>query len=398
MYHPALPVRVAGLLILVLTLGRLAVHAQYRVFTWDSFEETQSTLPEHLVLGHYADAETVSAVPYSMLPKFPAIRTPLAEIENGLVALRFQPQPEKQHLSVVNKTFLERRRLGQLGSALVQADFYVPPVGTPWPNFAMLASDSDPAKEGNYHFYRFGTLDDRVYFSFSDGGERPKEYHQQPLSELNLFRPGWHRFQIVFYGQDRIYCAVDGQMTSFSPIIEPTLTRLSPGIMVTHREGAPNLPVVSDNLSIQWTPQPVSQLPISPWTRDPNAVAVVGGNNPKLMEADSPVAWRISPTEAWAESQSKNKPLLVMFCVPEIPSYKYLVDLCPNNESAKTWLSQFIPLRIDTNQLGGGQLAGRFNVFRVPTMMVLGPDGKERNRVTVIPNQTTWQDITALHN
>jgi hypothetical protein len=41
-------------------------------------------------------------------------------------------------------------------------------------------------------------------------------------------------------------------------------------------------------------------------------------------------------------------------------------------------------LKVDVNQLGGGTLAQRFGIVRVPTFMVMGPDGKELKRIPVV--------------
>ncbi len=372
--------------------------SQFRVFSWDSFEGAEDSLPDQLRFGHYANTNNVSPVRYDQLPDFLALRTPLAVRENGTMGLRLEPNTDRPHLSVVNKSHLERARLGAQGSAVIQADFYVPEIDEPWPNFAMLASHQDPEKPSAYRMYRFGITGEQLYFSYLDGGTAPKVYVRQRLSELNLQLPGWHRFQIIFHGQNQIFCAIDGQMTSFSPVEENTLTRLAPGIMVTKRKDVENEAVIADNISIQWTPQPVSRLPLSPWTQDPSKIAVLGGDNPRLMEPDSSVVWRVDPGAAWQEVQQTQKPMLVLFYVPQIPSYDYLVDLCPDNDPAGTWFQQFVPLRVDTDQLKGGQLAKKFGVFRVPTLLVLDTNGKEQKRLVVIPDKTQWSEVLALGN
>jgi hypothetical protein len=38
---------------------------------------------------------------------------------------------------------------------------------------------------------------------------QPLVYHQQKLSDFNLKRPGWHRLQMIFVGQEDIFCAID---------------------------------------------------------------------------------------------------------------------------------------------------------------------------------------------
>jgi len=368
----------------------VSAYAQYRLFSWENFENATSGLPPTLKHGYSGSTDTTQPVPY-LAPSLPGgIREGIARQENQEVGLAFKPTEDLRHLSLTHRVFLDRGKLGSTGSALVQADFYVPPPGQPRPNMALIAVGSDPNAKSTYRFYRFGVLDERLYFSFTNGGP-PELYVQEPIARMNL-EPGWHRFQIIFNGQQEIYCAVDGEFTGFSPINEPTLTRISPGIMVTKTDTGGT--AIADNLSIQWTPEANTPLPKSPWkTGIVTARPGVGGNNPRLFEPDSPVGWYANTTQAWAAAQGAGKPLLVMFHVPEIVPYRYLVDLSPDDERTKQWFSQFVPLRIDINQLQGGRAAETFEVFRVPTLMVLGSDGRERSRVVVRPNQTSWNDI-----
>lgn len=373
--------------------------AQYKVFSWESFEETREKLPASLKFGHYGNAETVGAVGYSTLTSLPGMVTGITSTENGQFGLRFSPTEARPQASLINKTALNRERLGTVGSALVQADFYMPPDGEGYPNFALLANHYDPeVDKAVYRFYRFGVLGKRVYFSFANGGPEPAIYVEQPVEQLNLSTPGWHRFQIIFYGQDRIYCAIDGQMTKFSPITDTTLTNLSPGIMVTHRKGLGDPSAYADNLSIQWSPEAEPQLPRSPWVPNAETARAGGtaGSNPKLLEADSTVGWYRDSGQAWRVAQSTQKPILAFFYVPEAEGYKYIVESCPNDEATKEWLTRFVPLRIDINQLGGGRMAENFNIYRVPAIMVMGTDGKEKTRLVVQKDKTAWEEILGL--
>jgi thiol:disulfide interchange protein len=60
----------------------------------------------------------------------------------------------------------------------------------------------------------------------------------------------------------------------------------------------------------------------------------------------------------------------------------------PRDATTRALLDKYVLLRVDVNQLNGGFQAQRFNIVRVPTLMVLSPDGREQRRLPVISNQT----------
>ncbi len=370
--------------------------AQYRVHDWMNFEDGR--LPERLAFGHLANEETVTPLNMSA-PGIPAaLRIGVAQTEIGAGAIRFAPTDSNNHLSAVSTTAMERNRLGADGRALYQADFFLPGPGAPVPEtMALLAVAGEAGgSTTSYRMYRFGIQrGNRLFFAFADGvSANPVIYLFQDFDQLGLARPGWHRFQIIFFGQNTIYCAVDGRMTSFSPIEESSLTTMRPGLMVTRGEIPPTAQVqaLADNLSIQWTPL-ASPLPDSPWTRPTAAMLAGTATTRNLMEEGSRLPWTSNPTEAWTTARQANRPILAMFYAPRIAPYTYLQSVVPQTPDSQTLFEDFVLLRVDTNQLSGGTLAERFDVFRVPTFIKLDAAGKESGRFTVVNNQTSWTEI-----
>jgi len=374
-----------------------SAQAQFRIFYWDSFEKNAGLLPPSLMHTNSGGTDTTQILDFASGGVPPGIMSGIAETECGRYGLRFSPkfQDKLGVTGLVHREFLSRDRLGRDGCALVQADIYLPPKGVNMGNAALVAQQLDPANPRSLRCYRFGLKSNgsnKVYFSFTNGGDAPAVYHQAELSDQTLKRPGWHRFQMIFYGQDKIYCAVDTKFAAFSPVAEGTLTRLSPGITISSDPKAgTHGPVYCDNLSIQWTPVATPDLPESPWVR----AVPVQRTGKLLIEADSSVGWHSNTKSAWAESQKTGKPVLVLFYIPNLPAYKYLSATCPNDDAAKAFFARFVPLRIDVNQLGGGQMAERFGVTRVPMFMVMNTDGRAGTKVLVENGRTAWNDIVA---
>jgi len=388
--------RVVGVALLILAAAASA-HAQFRVYYWDSFEESAGRLPETLVHTNDGGPHMTQLFDFRSAEAPPGILGGIAGTECGRYGMRFAPKFNGAVAigGVTHRNFLSRERLGATGCALVQADIYLPERETPMANIALVAQQFDPAKPKKLCLYRFGLSggsSDKIYFSFTNGGDKPVTYVHANLDPKTVKRPGWHRFQMIFYGQDKIYCAIDTKFTSFSPIVDSTLKELGPGVVaVANNETRQHGPVYCDNLSIQWTPVATPDLPESPWSMN----APTARTNAKLVEADSSVGWHSNTESAWAESKRTGKPILVLFLVPNLPAYKYLSATCPNDDAAKAFFARFVPLRIDVNQLGGGQMAERFGITRVPLFMVMGTDGQPGAKALVENGKTQWADIVA---
>lgn len=362
---------------------------RYEILTLEDFNA--GVIPETLPMGHSANQDNVLSFAYASAQGMPGLITPLSSVECGSSGVAFQPSTENPHLSLFSKTTLERARLGENGRALYQADYYIPEEGQPLPNIAMLAAVMKTNEDKpSYAFYRFGLERDgkNLFFSFTNNTPQPVDFRTQPAAEFGLVRPGWNRFQIIFVGQNEIVCAVNGKPTSFSPILEGTLTRLNPGLMVTIGKD-PTSSALADNLSIQFSAED-APLPDSPWT-----MAATATQSETLLEPNPDLLWYTDPSAAWKAGQAQRKPILVLFYVPSAAPYANLKKMVPYNDEAKALLQKFILLRVDVNQLAGGKLAQRRKVFRVPTLLVFGVDGQEKTRIQTTAPLTTWESIKA---
>lgn len=376
--------------ILAFLLGGVgSASAQYQIFSWESFENGR--LPEKLTMGHFADNETVVVGDYTVAGVPRETFAGPAASEVGRFGLFFRPLPKKMHLSVFSQDGLNRQRLGAHGRALYQADFFIPAEGQPIPSFSLLAQVLQDGKT-NYKFYRFGVEEGRgrIFFSFVNDTPQPVIFHSQKLDEFNLKRPGWHRFQIIFEGQSQIICAIDAQPTSFSPIQEPTHTVLNAGIMVTSAKF--DAIAMADNLSIQWTDQDVP-IPVSPWVRMLDAV---DATQTSALDTGPILTWHEDSAVAWRQASIQNRPILAMFYTNRIGPYEYLKSIVPNNDNTYADFAPYILLKIDANQLAGGRLAERFQIYRLPTFVAMGSDAKERGRLVVTNRQTRWEEIQAF--
>lgn len=360
--------------------------AQFRVHSWLNFEEP--ALPSALTAGHEADNETVRVFPFNQAPAI-IPSEPVLQQELGNRGLLFQTDDVRRHLTVYDSLSLDRTKLGASGQALYQADFFLPAAGEPIPNVSLLAAVKRPDQSASYSFYRFGIKagGDSVFFTFADdSSSEPLMYYQQPISELDLKRPGWHRFQIVFTGQNQIECVIDGKKTSFSPITENTHKVLSAGMMITSSE--PRAQALVDNLSIQWTNQK-APLPISPWDREASNRAQLSTGSP----FDSNI-WMNDPSKAWALGQSWQKPVLVFFYAPQSETYQNLLKIHPNGANPQSLFSDYVAVRVNTNQLNGGRLAQKFGIYRIPSFMIMNTDGSEKGRLIYNPKTSDWNEIS----
>jgi hypothetical protein len=117
-----------------------------------------------------------------------------------------------------------------------------------------------------------------------------------------------------------------------------------------------------------------------------------------IMEGNSRLPWLDNPTEAATAARADNRTILAMFFAPRIAPYTYLQGIVPQTDDSRALFEKFVLLRVDTNQLSGGTLAERFDVFRVPTFIKLDATGTEAGRLTVVNNQTTWEEISTFLN
>lgn len=385
-------------------LGSLGVcstaFAQYKLQAWYNFED--GSIPSQLVPGHYAGPDSLRLGIWRTLTDVPALTQGVAATEVGAAGLVFSPGSGKPQVSLIANTSMDRSRLQPGWKAVYQADFFLDEPGKPSPTTALLAITPKEGLKFGYSFYRFGVLEggEQIFFSFANQTPEPVLYNSQPLSSYNLQRPGWHRFQIIFEGPDQIAFAIDTIPTSFSPIIEPTLTMMHPGLMVTTQK--PEAKTYVDNLSIQWTMEAGAPLPDSPWSSAlatdvaaaPNGAATSSSAAP-IYDADTMLNWFDDHNAAVQAALVQGKPMLALFYAPKIAPYTYLKGITPAGASTEDLFNKFVLLKVDANQLAGGKTAGDFRVLRLPTFVVIGANSQEKGRVEVMNNQTTWESISS---
>jgi len=372
----------------------IPVMAQFTVFSWNNFED--KVLPENLRREHTANVDNVNIFDFSSPQAPAAILEGVAQTECGRYGLRFLVTTAGEYIKVVSNVTLDRRNLGTKGKALYQADIFLSENNADLPySAAVMAEMPNPdPKKASYSFYRFGVQkSESVFFSYTNNTQQPLIYKLVKIDQLQLKRPGWHRFQIIFDGQENIICAIDGKATSFSPIQEPTLNMLRAGFMVSSSTTESGVCYV-DNLSIQWTNESL-ELPDSPWTSSPGAkdsgqislptpqdssanplgsIATPLSSTPSVSD----LKWTSSPEDAWQMSASQNRPLIILFYAPRVNAYKNLEQFFGASQPARAFLNQFVLLRLDVNQLRGGTIAQQFQVNKVPCFVLVGKDGKER--------------------
>ncbi|MBN1901326.1 thioredoxin family protein [Candidatus Sumerlaeota bacterium] len=376
---------------------------QYKVFVWDNFDD--GIKPSTLEFSHEASPKSVFVHNYQAPGTPPSILDGKAHSECGPFGLRFKTGEKARFLSVVDSLTLNRNLLGDKGRALYQADFYLPHEGEPYPAMSVFAVDHEIGEMvKRWNWYRFGIDNQNIYFSYNNGYIKkgaPVLYLHEKIRNLSLRRPGWHRFQIVFEGKEKIICAIDGSPLSFSPIMEGALRNLRAGIMVA---SAPDKPgeCFADNLSVQWTPEDVP-FPDSPWVSQEVASSPSNSIANPLLSMNSPTPsdslshnWLTIPEEAWQKGLAEKKSLLILFYAPRVKMYQELLPILEADPHALNLLSQFILLKIEVNQLKGGKIAETFKVNKVPAFVVMEPvSGKETARAVML-SDTPWAKVAPV--
>ncbi|MBI1291779.1 hypothetical protein GC173_11130 [bacterium] len=366
-----------------LLLSHNTASAQFNLKSWENFE---SGIPAGSIMLHNSNATNTRVVSYASLGD-PNLTTPEVQRECGAMGLQLQTNATQRFLCITVPVVLERARLGTTGRALFQADVYLPGKADIGHSAAVLAVGTDgrtqlKPNQSFWNLYRFGCIGgERAFFSYTNGSAAPKIYLHDKLSSLGPERSGWHRFQFIVEGQTGISCYVDGVLTSFSPIQENTLAFIQPGIMVTAPVDKP-YSVLLDNLSIQWTMDPATPVPQSPWV---TAEEIAGSVDR--------VQWRADIPEALAEGRQTGKPTLALFYMPgNVTSQDLFNNVFQNSDEARQYLNSAVLTRVDVNQLRGSAVARQYSVARVPSLLVLGPDGKELGRVDIAQGER-WKQI-----
>ena len=385
----------------------------------------------------------------SMPPDF---RDGIAAPVVGSYGAGIQSKPDPEDRSTHQRGFsigvlLDRDKLGANGRALYQADFYLPPTNVPEqaPCIAILALDptvsgsastSSPMSGLPKAFYRFGISRRKtatLYFScVMPGAETAPVYEQDTKLFGAIPRPGWHRFAMLFTGNEEIRCYLDGKEPRFSPIKDSRLRKLKLGVMLA--DALHSYECYVDNLTILWSMDD-SPLPPSPFVASwanvslqtpatamaapavPAAVSVAMPSlppppattppplppapatvpvidiPPPLPVATAPLVW-LEPAAAWAQAQKNRQHFLLFFFSPADAASARLDGLLDDNLAARTVVQSCSKAKVDVTRQTGLDIAKGYKIPAVPTMIIFTPDGSEVGRATFTAGDT-WESFAA---
>ncbi|MGI8905754.1 MAG: thioredoxin family protein [Candidatus Sumerlaeaceae bacterium] len=386
--------------------------AQYEVQQWANFEDKKIPA-DAMTIGKSPD-QTLKVVDLSAVQgAAPAFRVGAAGKETGKAALEIQTMVDAPQgvysIGLAMKKELDRDTLGPQGRALLQADFYIPETGKPLPSLAVLAMDL-PTSPGipipnnipamNRGFYRFGiTKQASLYFSCVRPSEATAAIYLQDNELLKQIpSPGWHRFALAFQGPDTIHCYIDGREPKFSPIKDTSFKKMLVGVMLA--ENKLDYKAYMDNLSIQVSKE-APGIPDSPYAEGWNLAASATGKiatdatAPAPLQMQQVTGW-VDPLEAWQTAQKLKKPMLLYFYAPGVKAVTRMDNLFATDPDAKEFLARHACARIDVNQLQGGDLAKKYEVFKVPTLLVFSPDAKQAKKSSPTSNADFKSVVTEL--
>lgn len=378
---------------------------QYQVREWANFEDGK--LPPNLITigGNWQSRMQVVPVD-SVTDQGTAFKNP----ELGSHVLKLEAAPSTENAStwqvgLAVGEVLDRTQLGPNSRALFQADFFVPAQQAP--SIAVLAMEP-PDGNGKHvdsikrSFYRFGmTKADRAYFSqVSPGEETATQFHQDNELFNQMPKPGWHRFAIVCEGPSIIRCYIDGREAAFSPLEDTSMKQIMVGLLLADNER--QYTAYADNLSIQLSDDALA-LPASPYdsgwsvaARSSSRAATVGASTaqPTAQVSTALAAEWLPPVQAWNKAKAENKGLLLYFYAPGVQRVEQINQILATDPAAKEYMSKHACARVDVNQLEGGSIAKKYQIFKVPAFLVIAPDAQSSTRS--LPGQgATWQQIAA---
>lgn len=379
------------------------IYAQYKIFAWENFEGDK--LSDSLTKFGKGAEENIYIAKYYQITGFPNVLEGIAKTECGMGCMFIRTQPSARYLRVVSSDKLDRSRLKDVGTAIVQADFYIKEISADMVGVALVATEIDPNTPTILNrFYRLGISDNGdIYFSFFDGldpqnEEKLKNFPRENINNYQLKIPGWHRFQMVFRGQKNIHCYLDGKETSFSPIPESTLKSLQMGVMTASKSTTNSYITLVDNLSIQIADEE-QPLPISPWRKDysPTSNNPLSSSDMSNMQSSSNtnknIIWYRTSDDAVAANAQKKMPYLILFYSPFAKANAFLEKIFQTDKSAQSFLQNYILVSIDVNQLGGGSLAETMKVYKFPFFVILNSNGQELSRA-IFTKEMNWEELS----
>lgn len=378
--------------------------AQYEVREWANFEDGK--LPDNMITIGGGWQQRMQVTPVTAATTQPAA---FKNEEIGTHVLRLDAAPNPSiaptwQLGLAVGEVVDRSQLGPNGRALFQADFYVE--DDFYPSLAVMAMEPPKDMVNNHvdsikgSFYRFGiTKGDRVYFSQVTPGDATARVFEQDNNLLKAIpAPGWHRFAIVCEGAETIRCYVDGREASFSPLIDASMKEVMVGMLLADSEKS--YTAYADNLSIQISDE-APALPASPYE---NGWSIPAGPSSKAQSAGVSTAvptaevtnqlaadW-LPPVQAWQKAQAEKKGMLLYFFAPGVDRVEKVNQILASDPAAKAYMASHACARVDVNQLEGGSIAKKYNIFKVPTFLVISPDAQQFKKATPGANDT-WSQI-----
>lgn len=111
----------------------------------------------------------------------------------------------------------------------------------------------------------------------------------------------------------------------------------------------------------------------------------------KASQGTAPVKW-LSPTNAWADSQARKVAMLLVFHSPTVEQAATLNKMLDSQSNARDFLGKYACSRVDVSTVSGQAIARKYQVFRVPTLLLIAPDAKSYKRVTPAATDS-WDEI-----
>lgn len=107
---------------------------------------------------------------------------------------------------------------------------------------------------------------------------------------------------------------------------------------------------------------------------------MIKGTFYRLMKIPAPadgIAWRTDFQAALAESKQLGKPLLVDFSASWCPPCQVMKhEVWPNAEVREAAMAGYVPVLLDVDVPAAQEVAQRYNVGSVPTILVLDAEGR----------------------
>jgi thiol:disulfide interchange protein len=93
--------------------------------------------------------------------------------------------------------------------------------------------------------------------------------------------------------------------------------------------------------------------------------------------------WRTDEATAVAESRTRNRPMLVLFCAEWAAACHELSNVTFRDEAVRTQASKYVLLRIDATDDEAPEvvrLERKYSVVGLPTVVIIDPRGREKLR------------------